>query len=491
MRKLKSVCLLLVTLVSAGGCRKPVFFPAQTHFPMPSHFVGRAYDVDDDGRPDFFLLPGKGGRFDRIAYDRDGDWRADETVRLDAIPLAHCRHLVIILDGFGFDLVKAYRDKGGLRLFHPPSRVIAPYPTLTDPCLEDLLGYTPCRAFEAEYYDHRAGRMAGGSGRYLRGENAPYNRLLHYRADLILDAIAYLKPWEVFGKEVNDAKRRFDKGDVKEMRAYFVSSAGVGTRKGADGQRMCLGRIEQLVHQVVWETRGLTKVTMMADHGHSYTPAKRVPLEKHLKSKGWRLTSRLRGEKDVAYVRFGLETYVSLAARKPAALAGDVIGCEGVELASYADGDRAVVLGRDGAKAVIARRAGRFSYTAEAGDPLKLKAVLAKLTADKDGFHDADKLLAATVGCEYPAPLQRIWRAHFALVEDPADVIVSLTDEYCSGSKGFGGFVDVASTHGGLNAANSTTFIMSTIGALPPVMRSADVPRHMKALTGRDWPAHR
>jgi hypothetical protein len=482
---------LLAGLVLAAGCRKPVFFPAETHFPMPSHFVGRAFDVDADGKPEFFLLPGAGGRFDRIAYDRDGDWRADEAVSLDAIDFARCRHLVIILDGVGYDLVKEYRDKGGLRLFHPPSRVIAPYPTLTDVCMEDLLGYTPCEGFEAEYYDHRAGKMTGGSRRYLRGDNAPYNRLLHYRANLILDAVAYVKPWEVFGKEVNDAKRLFDKREAQEMRAYFVSSAGVGTRKGARGHRMCLERIEQLVHQIVWETRGLVKVTLLADHGHSYTPAKRVPMEKHLKSKGWRLTSRLRGDKDVAYIRFGLETYLSLAARRPAELAADTVACKGVELASYADGGRAVVLGRDGAKAVIAQKGGRFSYKAESGDPLKLEAILAKLKSDGEGFFGADELLAATVGHEYPAPLQRIWRAHFALVGDPADVIVSLFDEYYSGSTGFGGFVNIASTHGGLNRRNSTTFIMSTAGPLPPLMRSADVPRHMKALTGRDWPADR
>ena len=53
---------------------------------------------------------------------------------------------------------------------------------------------------------------------------------------------------------------------------------------------------------------------------------------------------------------------------------------------------------------------------------------------------------------------------------------------------GLGSFVKVASTHGGLNYRNTTAFIMSTAGALPPLMRSREVPANMTALTGQAWP---
>lgn len=482
---------LLAASALAAGCRKPVFFPAEPLPPSGDKADGRAYDVDGDGRAEYFTFRDAAGRVDRVGYDTDGDARADVVVGLDAVPLARCRHLVIVLDGFGYDLVRQFRDAGHLRLFHPPSRVIAPYPTLTDVCMEDLLGYIPCPGFEAEYYDRKAGRIAGGSMAYLRGDNAPYNRLLHYRADLILDAVAYVLPWQVYGKEINDSKRLFDKALTQELRAYYVSSAGVGTARGADGQRACLRKVEQLVNQVVWETRGLTKVTLLADHGHSYTPARRVPLEDHLKGRSWRITERLRGPRDVAYIRFGLETYASLATDSPAELAGDLVACEGVELATYAAGETAVVLAAGGASAVIRQKAGRFSYEARRGDPLGLKDILARLSPDGEGFYDAEDLLKATALHEYPAPLQRIWRAHFALVENPPDVTVSLADGYYSGSTGFAAFSRVASTHGGLNRRNSTTFIMSTIAPLPPLMRSRDIPRHMRSLTAGDWPASR
>ena len=470
-----------------AGCRKPVHFPMEGVAGAAG--AARAYDTDGDGRADFFQYRDAAGRIAKIAYDRDGDGRPDETVDLDAIDFARCRHLVLILDGFAYDLVKKAYDAGALRMFHPPSRVVAPYPTLTDPALEDLLAYSPCPAFEARYYDRGANRAAGGSGDYMAGKNAPYNQLLQYRAAMLWDALGYLYPWEVFGKELNDAKRLFDRGRTQEVLAYFVSSAGVGTRMGAEGQRKALQRVEQFVNQVIWETRGLTKVTLLADHGHSYTEARRIPLEKHLKDRGWKLRESLKGPKDVVYIRFGLETYASFATQSREALAKDLAAAEGVELASFAAEDAVVVLAPKGQRAVIRRRGARFRYQRVSGDPLGLRPILAKLKPDAAGYFDADELLSATLTHTWPAPLQRLWRAHFALVANPPDVIVSLADNFYSGDTSLAGAVSIASTHGSLNYSNSVTFIMSTIGPLPPYMRSRDVPGHMKTLTGRHFPA--
>jgi len=474
------------------GCRKPVHFP-ESSIPAAAADAGAvgAYDTTGDGRADFFTFANAGGRINRIGYATGTDGQAGAIVDLDAIRPAQARHLVLILDGLAYDLVRKYYDEGGLRMFHAPGRVVAPYPTMTDLCMEDLFNYLPCRGFESLYFDRKVNRLVGGSAAYLEGHNEPYNRLLQYRASLLWDAIGYLYPAQVFGKELNDAKRIFDAAKTQEMIAYFVSSAGVGTRMGADGQRRSLQQIERLIRQVLHETRGLTKVTLLADHGHSYTPGRRIALEEHLTARGWKLRESLRGDDDVVYVRFGLVTYATFAARRPARLATDLIAAEGVELASYADQGAAVVLGRDGAKAVVRHKAGRFAYEATAGDPLKLKKILASVPADGGGYYDADALLAATATHEYPAPLQRIWRAHFALVENPPDVIVSLADAFYAGSKSFAGSVRVASTHGGLNYTNTVTFVMSTIGPLPKVMRSRDVAGHLARLLGRPWPMKR
>ncbi|HUT58484.1 MAG TPA: hypothetical protein VNA25_11625 [Phycisphaerae bacterium] len=500
----RTVVFVLVAAAALAlcGCRKVVYFPEA---PMTAAVPAGAaikYDVDGDDEADFFAYTDSNGRVDRIAYDHSGDGKPDAMVNLDSIPFDFCRHVVIILDGFGYDVLRRYWDAGGLRLFHPPSRVIAPYPTMTDPAICDLLGCGPAPAFESEYYDRRANSLVGGSRHYLSGGNQPYSRLLQYRANTIIDAVGYVRPRAVYGRELKGLKERFDELQTKELVAYLVSSAGIGTRYGAEGQTEALRQLDRVIWQIVYETRGLVKITLMADHGHSYTPSRRIDLEEHLTERGWRIRKRLDGPRDVVYVRFGLETYASLSARSPAALAADCTRCEGVELASYADGDTVVVIGRDPnssdpnavGRAIIRSGEHGLVYAPASGDPLRLGGISA-LSAE-------GKSLDLGAGCElsyeletkltrehyYPLPLTRLWRAHFALAQNVPDVILSLADGYYSGSKSFGGAVNVASTHGGLNRSNSTAFIMSTAGALPPFMRSRDVPRVMTAMTGRPFP---
>ncbi|RPI60710.1 MAG: hypothetical protein EHM48_06780, partial [Planctomycetaceae bacterium] len=358
-----AICLACAVI---AGCQKPVFFPAAS-MPQAAQAVGsqQAFDVNGDGKADYYLFVDASGRVNRVGYDRTTNKSTTtipiEMVDLDAIAFSQSRHLVIILDGFGYDVVKKFYDDGHLRVCYPPSRVIAPFPTLTDLCIEDALGYVRCSGFEALYYDAAKNALVGGNDAYMRGDNEPYNRLLQYRANTIWDAIGYLYPWQVYGKEINDSMRVFNENKTREMLAYYVSSAGVSTAEGAAGQVRCLEKVEQLVNQAVWQTQGKVKVTILSDHGHSYTPGKRIELEKFLADKGWRLADKLDKPKDVVYVRFGLVTYASFATRQPDTLAADLAKADGVELASYAQCDAVAVLSKDG-QATIRRKGERYKY---------------------------------------------------------------------------------------------------------------------------------
>lgn len=484
----RGVCALLACLALAG-CGGGVDFPL-TSLHESAEAVGahRAYDTTGDGKADFFTFLDRRGVATVLAYDTTGD--SLPNVRLDtaSVPFDRCRHLVIVLDGFAYDLVKGWYDAGGLRMFHPPSRVVTPYPSMTDLCIADILADAPCTGQEALYFDHQANALGGGVMSYLAGENAPAKRLFQYRAPLHWDAAAFVVGWPVFVAELDGMKDRFDEDLTREVLAYTVGSAGVGTRRGAAGQRDCLRRVEQLVNNVLWQSRGMARVTLLSDHGHSYTFARRIDLEGHLESRGWTLADSLDNGKTAVHIRFGLVTYASFATRLPADLAVDLTDADGVELASYASGRNVVVLGPLGARAVISRKGSSYRYAPVVGDPLGLETILAAVPADTEGFRHADALLAATIAHEYPAPLQRLWRAHFALANKRPDVLVSLEDRFFCGSNGMACFLDIASTHGSLNRTNSVTFIMSTAGALPSVMRSRDIPKNMKALIGAPFP---
>ncbi|MFP4106193.1 MAG: hypothetical protein ACLFVU_08895 [Phycisphaerae bacterium] len=484
--------LILLLLSMTAGCQPSVNFPAQADA-SAAEAAGawRAYDANHDGKTEYFVFTDGGARITRIGYDLTSDGRPDSMIELDSIDANFARHLVIILDGVPYTTAKAFYDNGGLRYCHPPSKVISPYPTMTDMSMEDVLGYIPTQAYEAKYYSRPKNKVVGGWMSYLGGANMPYSDVMEYRTNLFLDVLGYVAPWRVYRKEINDIKEQFDKRDSKELVAYIVSSAGIGTNDGEAGQLKMLQYVDRLVSQVVYETRGLLKVTVLADHGHTHTQAKRVPMESFLKERGWDVSSSLKDPNDVVYIRFGLVTFISFSTHSPAKLAADLTDATGVEIVSYADGQEVVVLSDDGGTARIANRDGRFRYTPSAGDPLKLKPILANLSADAAGTYDADDLLAATADHQYPAPLQRLWRTHFALVGQPGDVVVSLKDEWYSGAQGFSHFVDVASTHGGLNRRNSVTFIMTSAGKLPEVMRSRDVPEALGKLFDRPFPYRR
>jgi hypothetical protein len=488
------ILLALASAVAAwsGGCSRPVDFPAES-MPQAALAAGaaRAYDTDGDGRAEWFCYADGAGRLDRIGYDRNGDGACEEIIALDALPAGRCRHLVIFLDGVSYDVARRHYDAGGLRFFHAPSRVIAPYPTMSDLCFEDLLGYTPCRAVKAKYFDRTRNRFVGGSLAYLAGRNMPYSRLMHYRLNPLAAPLFYLEPESFFREELDSAKAAFDRRESQEVLTYFGSTAGMGTRAGAEGHAACLRGLERLVNQIIFETRGLVKVTMMSDHGHGYRPVKVLDFRTRLVERGWRMTDKLERPRDAVMNTLGLTTYASFHTRDPAALAADLTTIDGVTLASFAEGDTVIVRGRRGARAVIRRTNGRYSYTPTAGDPLALKPILARLKPHARGGHEADDLLAATVTHRWPAPLQRLWRTHFALVERPPDVICSLEDHWCIGMKLIADALDAESTHGSLNYTNSATFIMSTAAALPPFMRSRDVPRHMARIFGGPWPTEK
>jgi len=480
-RAVRAAGRVLLGLLAGAGCRPPaVTFPFE---PVSSGDRRSGFDTDGDGRADFFLLVNEDGRVDRIGYDRTGDGEPDRLVHLDAIDRSRARHLVLVLDGVPFDVLSEFRAEGRLRVFHAPAAMVAPYPVMTDLALQDAFGDMPAPGLQARHYSRARRQVVGGNRAYLAGKNEPYVRLIQHRTGSLNDAFTYLYPKAVFDKEINDVKRLWDRREHQELVAYFVSSAGLGTRKGKEGQRYALRRCEQLIHQVLFETGGLVKVTFFADHGQTNVPCRPVDLSKHLAEKGWRVTGKVRGEKDVAVIRFGLVTYAAMHARRPAALASDLLTHPRVTLASYAEGDAVVVRTSD-ARAMIRSTDGQtFRYERVRGDPLKLGDLVGETA-------DGRALLKATVeaGHEYPDPLYRLWRAHFALAENAPDVLVSLDDRSCHGSGFFARQVSMASTHGGLSRANSLTFFMSTAGRVEGPLRNEDVPGAVKGLFGRPFP---
>jgi len=488
--------LLALAAIIVVGCAYPLPFPSA---PLVAKETAaglvRAYDTNNDRRADYFTIQDASGRVVRIGYSTTGDASPADCINLDDIPIADCRHVILILDGVGYDAVESFRQEGRLRLFHPPGRLISPFPSMTDLALADAFRSATCVGYEVVYYDRATNAVVGGNADYLALKNESWVRHLAYRAGTLMDPLAYLYPDAVFEKELGNFKKAFDRRDRTDVAAYFVGTAGLATRQGAEGQRKVLDAVDRLVEELVQKTRGLVKVTLFSDHGHALVPCRRIDFRTYFQDQGWRVADRLEKPRDVIPIEFGIITYASFATADRPALVSLLLEHPGVDLVTYGQGDR-VAVEKQGERAYIERRGSRYRYRPERGDPLGLAAVVEKMKADKvldaDGFADDAAWFQRTLEHGYPDAPDRLWRAFNGVVEHAPDVVASLKDGYCAGSASRAFWLSqIASTHGDLHRKSSTSFIMSTIGPVVPPgsgVRHRDVPALMEKLTGRPWP---
>lgn len=461
-----------------GGCATLPSFPAAVAVHTHGDEVVHVFDTDGDGRPDYWQYQAPGGRKRAVAF-ADATGGPGPRIVLDELPAGECPHFLIALDGVPFELVEELYRAGHFRLFHPPARVVCCFPGMTDLALAELFQAGRCRGYEALYFDRRANRLSNANRTYLSGANSPWLEKMDYRCSLWWDVKVYLDPQAVFRHELDGMLRMFRRVEADVACAYSVGTAGLGTRGSRAAILDYLRTVDRLCEQIVHERRGRVKITLSADHGHNLVENRRISFDKLLKECGYRPARSLRRPRDVVPIEYGLVTYAALYTHDPAGVAECLLRHADVELACYREGGGVTVRDRAGL-ARIRKGVGGFIYDAGEGDPLRLAPILEELRAagrvSPAGEVDGAALFAATVTHEYPDPLARIWEAFHDLADNPADVIVSLRDGACHGSRFFHAMVGtMASTHGSLNARNSTTFVLTMLGPLPPALRTREV----------------
>jgi hypothetical protein len=472
-----------ITLALAGllfcGCQTAADFRLQPDRETgPNGHAVVAYDVNGDGQPDYWQHADEAGRIVELRFDEDGDASPDKTVRLDAagdsVP-----HLVIALDGVPFDLVRELYEQGRFRLFYPPARLISCFPSMTDLAFSLVFDSERCLGCEALYFDPVRNKLSDGNAVYLNGTNAKWSKNLAYRCSYWWDANAYLNPQAVFEHELRGISRAFRSVESGQAFGYTVGTAGLGTRGGRDAIVQYLETIDRLCEQIVHRRRGRVNLTLLADHGHNLARSQRVSLKQHLREAGFDPSKKLDDPEDVVVVEYGLVTYAALSTNDPEAVADAVLTHPAVELVAYAHDGQIVVRDAEGLAHVV-REGDRYQYQIESGDPLQLAPILERLSdsahMSPDGWVDDRALFDATATHVYPDPTHRLWLAFNGLVQYTPDVLVCFRDGYAHGSKTFDFFIGGAnSTHGSLNRANSTTFVMTMLGELPPALRPEQV----------------
>lgn len=448
--------------------------------PLRTSDAGRWYDVDRDGTADFGLLPGKDGVPDVLAYNDTANGRTDRVYRLSDYTSASVPHLILMMDSLPYRIVSKRWAAGEWRWFSKPQKVIAPFPSLSEVTFGAMLHAPPLGGNIERYFDRRTNEIENLWVARAFGYQHPWQRRVESKLDTYLEVgMSYINPRPWFYAELARVKHAVDVSDKSVVTAYIVSSSAMVSRYGAEGLDECLNTIEQLCMQLIYERQGAIKITIVSDHGHNLKPSRNFLVEEKLKLAGFNPTDEIVDKvRDVIPEIDGLVTYFGVHTTRPSAVADAMLVHPEIELAMYQDQDTIVV--RSGSEsALIEHRNGAFRYRPLGGDPLHYRTVTDSLRAqsklDADRYAMDRSWFDATVDHEFPDAPRRLWDAFHGQVVNCPQVMFTLKDGHCAGLPSMDNWIDMMSTHGGLNQINSDAVVMTMTGPLLGPMRTRDV----------------
>lgn len=401
------------------------------------------------------------------------------------------RHLIICVDGVGFSLIKKMRIEGSFRDFTEPSRMIAPFPTLTNVSMTQVMtpvGAREAAGYEDSYYDLEHNRLRGGLVDRFRGGSfisGTFREFFDYHPSALKSGFGYAAPpFSTYLEALSDLirlRQKFKSSRDETFYAYLGATDSLAHLGGEAMLRGYLKRVDNFLHDVIREGGDQVEVTIFSDHGNHFTKYRRVRLKDALRREGFRLEKSMRNAQSVVLPQFGLIGCAVLfaPAGQEEKLASTVASVKGVSFAAYLRGDQVVLVG-GGGRAAIERRADRYRYVRiDGGDPLGIarteRALRAMGKADGDDFIADIDWFAALSESDQPDAVRRIYDGLRQSVKNKASVIASFDDGYYSGSASLDIFAFLRATHGNLRREQSTGFVMSSTLGLPPAIRAADL----------------
>lgn len=375
------------------------------------------------------------------------------------------RRLLLCLDGVPHKLIEAARHRGLFDAFGPPTRLLSPFPTMTNVALSAMLGATPPAGYESLYFDRNARELRGGIGKYL-GRRTPdkvpssYMDDLDYQEPLPFEFLIYVAPEKVWRTDMQRFRERFRAApQTRDYFAFLKATDGLLHSQGPARLAIALESLDKILKEIQAYCGSETEIVMFSDHGMNLDENRRSPLKSTLERNGFKVT----------IPAFGLCSYAAVYCDEGVIpeVARASVEAPGVDFAVYKDGSEAVVESARG-QARIASEGDGFRYVNVSGDPLELGQLGHGFKTDKTWFEE-------TAGHRYPDAVANVYKSVFSpRVKHTADVLLSIKDGYYYGWSPFGRMVRLHATHGNAMQASSNAFLMSTHRQLPPFVRADD-----------------
>jgi hypothetical protein len=389
----------------------------------------RRIDVDGDGRADLFRAIGPDGAMrETRAPDPSSDPPRTVVIAIDAIP---------------YDLFTRLQREGLFTAFFPASRMLAPFPSLTDVSFTTILRTEPSAAYEDRYFDRGANQMGGGLGERISGEYkglAPFHEVFDWEPPRFWGGFVYLEPERVAIAELQQVEEILADSDETELVLYLGATDGLGHEEGWEALEAHLRRIDAVLERWLAAGGASRRVVLLSDHGMSRGPTRRFDLEGALEGAGFRLGDRLDGERDVVAPAYGLIGSIQLytACGIEAEVASAIASVDGADFTAWRAGE---------------------GFAA----------------ADARGLTDLSDRPAE----DYPELRRRVADGVRNHTIHPASVFVSLADGWHYGLGLFEAFVSMEGTHGSARYDSSVGFLASNVDRTPAWIHAEDVYPHL------------
>ena len=378
------------------------------------------------------------------------------------------RRLLLCLDGVPHKLIEGEKSRGLFESFGPPTRLLSPFPTMTNVALSAMLGASPPQGYESLYFDRKAGELRGGIRKYL-GRRTPdkipssYMDDLDYQEPLPFEFLIYVAPEKVWRADMQRFRERFRAAPQnRDYFAFLKATDGLLHAQGPDRLAVALESLDKILREIQSYCGSETEIVMFSDHGMNLEENRRVSLATALAQKGFK----------AVIPAFGLCSYAAVYCpndQRIPEMAQALAELTGVDFAIYRDGKQ-VVVESDRGQARIEHEPDTesYKYLSVSGDPLELAGFSTAFATDKEWFEK-------TAGHRYPDAVPNIYKSLFtSRVKQTADILVSMKDGHYYGWSPFGRFVRLAATHGNALQSSSNAFLMSTHRELPPYVRADD-----------------
>jgi hypothetical protein len=378
------------------------------------------------------------------------------------------RRLLLCLDGVPHKLIEQEKSRGLFDTFGAPTRLLSPFPTMTNVALSAMLGASPPAGYESLYFDRGARELRGGIRKYL-GRRTPdkipssYMDDLDYQEPLPFEFLIYVAPEKIWRADMQRFRERFRTAPQnRDYFAFLKATDGLLHAQGPERLAIALESLDKILREIQQYCCDDIEIVMFSDHGMNLEENRRANLASTLQRRGFR----------VVIPAFGLCSYAAIYcdnADQIPEIAVASAEVTGIDFAIYKDAADVVIESERGrARIEYDPATESYRYVMAGGDPLELS------TFD-DGFATEEVWFQQTAGHRYPNALPNIYKSLFTpRVKHTADVLISLKDGYYCGWTPFGRFVRLAATHGNALQASSNAFLMSTHRQFAPFVRADD-----------------